>query len=92
MQTVFESQSSNALYASIVGTVAATLDRRLTVSEIAERLHQEPRIVGSCIALHRYLRGKARGPVTDVVLVFPVPADLVVPGEQDEIDETALGL
>ncbi|GGE35917.1 hypothetical protein GCM10007276_11710 [Agaricicola taiwanensis] len=92
MQSVLPSQPSNALYASIVGTVAATLDRRLTVSEIAERLHQEPRVVGSCIALHRYMRGKADGPITDVVLAFPVTDELSVPGENDEIDEASLGL
>lgn len=92
MTAVLQSQSSNALYASIVGTVAATLDRRLTVNEIAERLHQEPKVVGSCIALHRYMRSKATGPITDVVLAFPMPVDLVVPGVDEEIDEASLGL
>lgn len=92
MTAVLQSQSSNALYASIVGTVAATLDRRLTVSEIAERLHQEPKIVGSCIALHRYMRSKAQGPATDAVLMFPMAVEFVVPTENDEIDEASLGL
>jgi hypothetical protein len=92
MPTTLETPTSNALYASIVGTVAATLERHLTVKEIAERLHQEPQVVGSCIALHRYMRVKASGPVTDCVLAFPMPADLVVPKLDDEIDEKALGL
>ncbi len=92
MPTTLETPASNALYASIVGTVAATLERRLTVQEIAARLEQEPQVVGSCIALHRYLRQKACGPVTDVMLTFPMPTDLTVPDLDEEIDEKGLGL
>ena len=44
-----------------------------------------------CIALHRYMRAHA-GEVGGAAVSFPPPADFVVPGCDDEIDEAALGM
>lgn len=85
------SPRSNMLYASIVATVAATTDRRMTVREIAERVEADVNVTAQCIALHRYLRAHAHDGNAGI-LCTPVPADFVIPALEELIDETALGL
>jgi hypothetical protein len=82
---------SNHLDAAIVATVAATTDRLLTVEEIALRVGATVEVTAHCIALHRYFRRSPARPFAGA-LAFPPPADFVVPGPDEEIDETGLGL
>ena len=85
------SPPSNILYSSIVATVAATIDRKMTVREIAERVEADAETTAQCIALHRYLRSHAYdfGAGT---LPVPMPIDFSIPSLDDLIDEIALGL
>lgn len=82
---------SNVLYASIVATVAATTDRRLTVREIAARLEADVDATAQCIALHRYLRSHALDAFAGTLPV-PLPGDFAIPAIDDLIDESGLGL
>jgi len=85
------SPRSNVLYSSIVATVAATIERRMTVREIAFRLDADEDITAQCIALHRYLRAHAND-TSAGTLCTPMPDDFVIPGPEELIDELALGL
>jgi hypothetical protein len=87
-----ESPRSNALFSAIVATVAATIDQRLTVRDIALRLGASEEVTAQCIALHRYFRAQAADARTAGVLDIPTPADFAVPRPDEVIDETALGL
>ena len=87
-----KSPRSNALDAAIVATVAATVDRRLTVREIAERVGATPAITAQCIALHRHFRLNPDRTGGAGSMAFPPPEDVKVPLLDDEIDEAALGL
>ncbi len=81
---------SNALYASIVGTVAAT-PAGLTARQIAERLDVPVDTVRHCVALHRFLRERRGGVDEDAALMLPGD-ELAVPDSDDAIDHRALGL
>jgi hypothetical protein len=59
---------------------------------IAERVGASASVTAHCIALHRYLRSHAADPAQRGVVPFPAPADFVIPGVDEEVDETALGL
>lgn len=85
---------SNALFSAIVATVAASPQRRLTVSEIARQVGADIEIIASCIALHRHFRAEAQKSEgrLEATLVVPVPPGFTVPAAEDAIDETALGL
>ena len=87
-----KSPRSNALYAAIVATVAATPDRRLTVTEIAVRVGATAAVTARCIALHRYFRMHPDQAGSAGAIAFPAPADFVIPSPDDLIDEEALGL
>jgi hypothetical protein len=84
--------SSNALYSAIVATVAATIEQRLTVRQIAERIGADSEVAAHCIALHRYLRAHEQDACGAGLLSIPAPADFVVPNADDLIDESSLGL
>lgn len=83
---------SNALFSAILATVAASSQRRLSIRTIAQRVGASASVTANCIALHRYLRTHAGDPARRGVVPFPVPADFVIPGLDDEVDEAALGL
>jgi len=85
---------SNALFSAIVATVAASKERRLTVSEIARQVGAEVETIASCIALHRHFRAEAQKSEgrLEATLVVPVPPGFTVPTADDAIDEAALGL
>jgi hypothetical protein len=83
---------SNVLDAAIVGTVAATNDRRLTVREIAMRVGASVEVTARCIALHRHFRRYPDRAGGAGALAFPPPADFTIPSPEDAIDEEALGL
>jgi hypothetical protein len=75
-----------------VATVAASSERQLSIRVIAERIGASAAITAHCIALHRYLRSHAADPARRGMVPFPPPADFVVPGLDEMIDEAALGL
>src|SRR5258706_156493 len=82
---------ANALFAAMVARVAARGGARLTVRDIAVRVGASENVTAQCIALHRYMRAHA-GELGGAAVSFPPPADFVVPGYDDEIDEVALGM
>jgi hypothetical protein len=85
------SPKSNALFSTIVATVAATAEL-LTVRQLAERVGASPAVTAQCIALHRYLRAHAQDACSAGLLSIPAPADFMVPDADEVIDEVALGL
>jgi hypothetical protein len=83
---------SNALFSAIVATVAASSERRLSVRAIAQRVGVSAKVTANCIALHRYLRRHAGDPDRRGMVPMPMPPDFVIPGLDEEVDETTLGL
>lgn len=87
-----ETPKSNALFSAIVGTVAAHRGRRLTVRDIAGRLGTSASVTARCIALHKYFNAHATDRMSLGTLEFPLPHDMSIPTEDEEIDEQKLGL
>ena len=83
---------SNELFSAIVATVGATIERRLTVRELAVRVGASEDVTAQCIALHRYFRSHDGDPSAMSLLSMPAPDGFSVPALDDPIDEAALGL